>query len=437
MKRLFFLSGLLLTQTLFASHLTIYDSGLALIEEESTFHFTPQTDKLLYKDIPKTILNNSISVVLPPKMELLQQNLQRENLTPYNIAKHFIGKDIYINNSKYKLLTLNNTDAYVRDTKLRVKRVNLETLSYATMPQDLHTDNALLLYIDKSYKTDAKVKLRYLAKNISFATDYILELTQKNASLSAWVTISNESNKDFLQSSLSLLAGDIQRSSNDRTSTRVLYKTLSSDRAAKLSNTVEHTNLQNYHLYNIPKRVDIKSGEKSRLKLFEKKAISYKTTYSVQADNPLYLMGQRSKQIQQNISFKLPKHALPKGLVRIYKTDKQRGVLIGENYIQNTPKDTTLEIELGKDFDTKLTQKLLKRADTKTTFHATIEYILTNHSDKEKKINLLVPFIPKEGSKIITSELYRFTKGNLATFTIRLPANSTKSLQVEFISKRR
>jgi len=437
MKRLFILSSLLLTQTLFATHLSIYDSGIALVEEESTFTFDKQTDSLLYDNIPKSIISDSVAVTLPQKMQLQALSFEHPNLTTHTIAKAFVGKKVFYKDKSYTLAALNNSEAFL-EADGRITPVSVRELSYPALPKMLHTNNAFLLHIQESYKTEAKVKLRYLANKINFTTDYVLNLDESIAQLSGWVNITNNTNKEFTDANIQLLAGELQRV-RKHSRQPVMYKSVSvaSDMAAP--SVSQHKSMQGYHLYTIPFRVDLKSGQSSRVKLLEKKDLAFTKSFHVTASNPLYLMGERSMQPTQSINFTLPKTALPKGTVRIYTQDKseQTSLLLGEAALQNTAKNTPVTLDIGKDFDTKLTQRLIKRKDTKTKFDAIIEYTLTNNSDKTKTISIAVPFTPRSDAKIITDAAYSYTKGNLATFTLTVEPNSHKSFVAEFISKRR
>jgi len=438
MKRLFILSSLLLTQTLFATHLSIYDSGMALVEEEKSFHFDTQTETLLYEDIAQSILTDSIAVTLPKNINLQAINFQRSNLSLHTLAQAFVGKKVYYKNKSYKLTAINASDAFIQKDG-PITPVNLRELSYPFVPKMLHSKNALLLKIKQSYKTEAKVKLRYLANKINFTSDYTLELNKKSAELTGWVSITNNTNKEFRDANVQLLAGDLHRV-RKAVEHPVMYKTMTISNDAPVASTMpSHKSMQGYHLYTIPFKVNIKPQESNRIKLLEKKSIHYTKSFHLRASNPLYLMGERSMQATQSIAFKLADTALPKGIVRIYSQaqKEQPSLLLGEATIQNSAKNRAITLDIGKDFDTKLTQRLIKRKDTKTKLDAIIEYTLTNNADKAKKISVTIPFTPRSDAKIITDEAYRYTKGNLATFTLTVEANSQKSFVAEFINKRR
>ena len=113
--------------------------------------------------------------------------------------------------------------------------------------------------------------------------------------------------------------------------------------AAVAPTVATHKSMQGYHLYTIPFSVDLKASQSNRVKLLEKKDLAFTKSFHVRANNPLYLMGERSMQPTQSINFTLPKTALPKGTVRIYTQDKSKrtSLLLGEVSLQNQAKILT------------------------------------------------------------------------------------------------
>ncbi|MEN4054246.1 hypothetical protein [Sulfurimonas sp. NWX79] len=198
-----------------------------------------------------------------------------------------------------------------------------------------------------------------------------------------------------------------------------------------------HKAVAGYHKYTVPFKVDLNSYEKRRVKLFEYKDIPIQNSYIARMNNPLYLMGERSSSVNRELQISNLDRELPSGVVRIYTKDDEEPLLLGETNIANTPKKSPIILKVGKDFDTKVTQKVISRKDTNLRFNVTIAYTLTNHSDEDKFITVEIPFNKKSDSKVISKEKYSFTKGNLLTFHLQVKANSKQSFRAKFITKRR
>jgi hypothetical protein len=384
MKRVFFLSGLVLTQTLLASTLTIYNSGIALVHENIHFEITKNDKQFNYNNIPDTLIEDSVDINFPT--------------------------DVTLNSEVYK-----NKKFLPRELKKKS-----------------HLTSSLLFNIQSTKNYNTTIDLNYLMSHIRFHSDYQLHIEKERADLTAWVDITNDSGKDFNNVSVNLIAGEPHKTHNYLRS--ISYK---SDMPVMHKSNIADINIAGYHKYSLPSPITLKSYEKTRIKLFEYKNISIQNSYIADMNNPLYLMGERSSSVTREVAIKGLSKELPAGLVRIYTGDADQKILLGEDRVQNSPKESAIKLKIGKDFDTKVSQKVLSRNDSKEMFNVDVTYTLSNHSNEDKIITLHIPFNKKESSKVISKQKYSFTKGNLVTFTLKVKANSKRSFHAEFISKRR
>jgi len=199
---------------------------------------------------------------------------------------------------------------------------------------------------------------------------------------------------------------------------------------------VSHKAYEGYHFYTIPFKVSLANNEKTQVKFIAKEGITFSREYSVMLNNPLYIRSQINSDVNQYINIEGIDRPLPKGTVRTYSKLNGQTILLGENNIAHTPKNTPLKLKIGKNFDVKVTQTPLSRDDSHTRLVTNIEYSLKNNSNEEKIVELLIPFNTNEDSKIKTDKTYTFTKGNLVTFSISVGANSTESFKVNFKSRK-
>lgn len=434
MKRIILLSTLVITQTIFATTLTIYNSNIALVQDSVEFEITKNDEEVIYKDIPNTLVSNSVNFDLPQEVSLLSQTYKRKSLTQHDLAKNFVGKNVTLaNGSIVKLLSLSGNNAVVQNLGGEVLTSKISDIVFPYLPKTLQADNSLNLHIQATKDLKTNIDITYLAKNISFSNDYILNIDKNKADLQAWVDITNNSGKDFNNVKVNLLAGDINRAHNYRDP--IMLR--SSAPVAMDKNNISHKSIAGYHKYTLPTKVNLKSFEKSRIKLFDYKDIAITNHYKAHMSNPLYLMGERSSNVERSLSLKGIKQVMPSGIVRIYTKDDDGLMLLGEESIKNIPKNTPTTLRVGKDFDTKVTQKVLSRKDTKKLFDVNIEYSVINHSDEEKTVTVEIPFTKKEGAEIRSHQKYNFVQNNLVTFKVTLKANSKHIFAVNFKSKRR
>ncbi|QOP45082.1 DUF4139 domain-containing protein [Sulfurimonas paralvinellae] len=385
MKRIILLSGFVLTQTIFATTLTIYNSNIALVQESQEIEIQKDEKEFVYDNLPNTLLDNSVDIKLPKEVTLYSQSYRPKRISQQDLAKN-------------KELT-----------------------------------NKLTFDIKSAKTLKADVKLSYLAQNISFAADYVLNIHKDQVNLTAWIDITNNSGKDFKNATVNLLAGDISRAYSHPQPVMYRSNMTAMDKTAKPT----HKAVSSYHKYTLPRKIDLNTYQKHRVKLFGAENISIKSDYTALMNNPLYLMGERSSRVTHNIHLKGLQKELPAGIVRIYRDDEGEKLLLGENSIANTPKNAPLKLQVGKDFDTKVTQTMHSRNDTKTAFDVTVTYKLLNNSDEDKMLTLQIPFNKKQSSRIHSKLKYVYTKGNLVTFTLKVKANSERSFDVRFQSNRR
>ncbi len=421
--------------------LIIYNSNVGLVHEKRDLSLSKNDTSINYEDVASSINTDSVNVSIDPSVTLFSQQYRYDKLTQAKLLEAHIGKRVEVRRLKNRnefqiisatLLSHNGTQAIVKTLDYKIITVNADDIQFDTIPKELITKPSLVWNINASKDLDGSLELDYLIKNITFKSDYILNLNEKTSNLNGWISINNHSGKAFKDTTLSLLAGDLNRAQEQNIR---LYKAKAMSVMADAPQ-VAHKAFEGYHFYTIPFKVNLANNEKTQIKFLSQDNIPTTKNYEATLNNPLYLMGERKSDVLQYVSLEKLTMALPKGTIRTYGTLEGKKVLLGETTISHTPKDTPIKLQLGTNFDLKVKQTLLKRDDTKERFDVSVKYTLANHSDETKLITLFVPFNKNSDSSVITKEKYRFTKGNLVTFTLTIPANETKEFQVNFKSKR-
>ncbi|HFB54049.1 MAG TPA: hypothetical protein ENJ67_04885, partial [Sulfurimonas autotrophica] len=169
MKRIILLSGFVLTQTIFATTLTIYNSNIALVQESQEFEIKKTDKELEYNAIPTTLINDSVDIEFPQAVTLYSQIYRRKNLTQHDLAKEFLEKQVALHdNSNVTLLALSGNNAIIKTKEGRVKTVNIADIVFPSLPHNLQAHNSLAFQIKSSKTLKANVDISYLAQNISF-----------------------------------------------------------------------------------------------------------------------------------------------------------------------------------------------------------------------------------------------------------------------------
>ncbi|MDF1878303.1 hypothetical protein JHD46_01475 [Sulfurimonas sp. SAG-AH-194-C20] len=442
------LIGLTFTSTIFGATLSneikngslvVYNSNLGLVHEERDLSLHQSDTSIIYKGVASSVQTDSINVEISPDVTINSQQYRFDSLTQSKLLQAHIGKKIQVrllkNRNEFKvisatLLAFNGQKSIVKTLDYKIITVKSDDIIFEDIPDTLITKPSLVWNIKSKKDVKTTMKLDYLISNINFKSNYILNVDGDKANLTAWISVNNRSGKRFESTKLSLLAGDIQQKQMRR---ERLYKSV---RAMSDSVEVKEKSFEGYHFYTIPFNVTIANNETTQIKFLQENNITIERLYSVILNNPLYLRGEQKSDVSQFIAFSGLSVPLPKGDVRIYSQLEGQTILLGENSINHTPKNTDIKLQTGTNFDLKVVQRTTKRSDSTERFNVDVEYSVSNNSDTNKTLVILVPFNTHTDSNVTTDEIYTFTKGNLVTFSIDLEANTSKKFNVNYESKK-
>jgi len=416
------------------SSIVLYNSNIALVHEERNINIKKRDKELIFKDVAPTIISNSVNIRLSPSVKIYSQRYNYDKLNLQTLLKAYVGETVSLqlrNKEKIiqgKLLTSTNPPLFQKEDG-SILSVNGSDIIFNKLPKSLHLTPSLVWEIATDKNLHTRVSLDYLLSNINYKSSYIVDINNESASFNGSIKITNNSGKDFYESTLSFVTGDINRVSftqNPRVTT--LYKAA--------PRVVKQKAVEGYYLYNVPFKVTLKNHESKEIKFLSRRNLPISREYRVDLTNPYRVQGESSLNATQYIHLPPLKEAIPRGVVRTYTKTENGTILLGESSIEHTGKKQPIVLKIGKNFDLKVTESLLKQSDTTSSLHREISYSISNNSKSIKELTLCIPFNTKEGSKVITQEKYRFTKGNFVTFSLQVRANATKNFNVIYESKK-
>src|ERR1017187_8161836 len=217
-------------------------------------------------------------------------------------------------------------------------------------------------------KFDAE--LSYVTGGMTWNADYnvVAPETGDALDLVGWVTLDNQSGKQFDHAHIKLMAGDVNKVNQPQG--MAIGGFVSSDGANFLDPKVTERSFEDYHLYSLPLPTTLHYRETKQVEFLRGSGISSKRLYVYDGMlvNRNQYGNQDLRQVQQYGTESNPhvwvmrefvnseaNHLgmpLPKGRVRFYRRD-QDGQLefTGENEIDHTPKDETIRVYTGNAFD--------------------------------------------------------------------------------------
>jgi hypothetical protein len=115
---------------------------------------------------------------------------------------------------------------------------------------------------------------------------------------------------------------------------------------------------------------------------------------------------------------------LPKGIVRVYKADRDGGLqFIGEDNIDHTPKDEKVKIKVGEAFDVvgERTQKDWRKIAS-GVYEAEWEIQLRNHKPEAAQVTIFEP-IPGDWQVIRSSHPYEKDEAHALKYKVNVPGD--------------
>ncbi len=421
--------------------LVVYNGNLGLVHESRKMELERGKQALVYKDVASSVITDSVNVTLPNGVTLYSQQYRFDQINAQKLALAHLGKSVkfYIKTGSdlmYKKGTLlsASSQAVIKTAKNEIYTVPTSALIFSNIPKELITKPSLVWNVNAPKKSRTTLTLDYLINNISWKSNYVLNLSNNHADLSGWITIDNRSGKAFDNTKLTVLAGDINRAvvPVDR---RYMAKAAMAemDRAA-----VKELSHEGYHLYQIPFNVHLANNEKTQIKFLDIKKIPITRKYKAQLNSPFYSKGERKHPVTQYLEIKSLEKALPMGTIRSYSKEGETTLLLGESSINHTPKHEEIKVTLGKNFDLLVKSKILSNSSDRYFNDTKVAYELTNRSKEPKTIELLVPFTKRENGQnsVSTKQKYSWKNGNMLSFKVSVKADSKKSFEVHFRAKK-
>ena len=421
--------------------LVVYNGNLGLVHENRKMELNRGKQALVYNDVASSVITDSVNVTFPRGVTLYSQQYRFDQINAQKLALAHLGKSVqfYIKTGSdlmYKSGTLlsASSQAVIKTSQDEIYTVPTSALIFSSIPKELITKPSLVWNVDAPKKSRSTLTMDYLINNISWKSNYVLNLAKNHADLSGWITIDNRSGKAFNDTKLTVLAGDINRAVVP-VNRRYMAKAAMAEMDGAAVQEMSH---EGYHLYKIPFNVNLANNEKTQIKFLDIKKIPITRKYESHVGNPFYFQGEQKHTVTQYLEIKSLEKALPMGTIRSYSKEGETTLLLGESSINHTPKHEEVKVTLGKNFDLIAKSKMLSNNSDRYYNDTKVSYELTNRSKTAKTVELLVPFVKRgNGQSSVTSkQKYSWKNGNMLSFKVAVKADSKESFEVHFRAKK-
>jgi hypothetical protein len=395
-------------------NITVYNSNLGLVRETRRLTLPAGRIALRFADVTAQIKPETVhlaSLLSPTALRILEQNYQYDLLNPGKLMDKFVGKQItlvmrrYQNNSEIfepvqaTLLSNNAGQVWRINGQIVINPTNIVEMRFPDVPKNLVATPTLVWDIENRDAGTHTLEASYLTNGMNWRADYVLIVNADDTKgdLQGWVTLMNSSGATFEDAKLQLVAGDVNRVSEEQTyalAGRMAKSDVSSEAQFQEQGFFE------YHLYTLQRPTTIRDNETKQVSLLEAAGFDVKKEFVLSGQRQYYAgynnPGQPIKEkvgvfiqfrnAQQN-KLGMP---LPAGTIRLYKKDGTGNQqFIGEDKIDHTPKDEDVRVKVGDAFDIVAERK---QTDYKVIARNVYEYAyeikIRNH--KDGPINVIV-----------------------------------------------
>ena len=433
--------------------LTVYNSDIALVRDVRNLQLARGTSDLHFMDIAATVNPATVhfrSLTEPSRVSVLEQNYEYDLLDPDKLLRKYVGRDLTLIRNRQEggstrqeevkahLLSYNTAPVWKIGNEI-VTGIGADHIRFPELPSTLYSRPTLIWTLDNGGGARHRVEASYLAGKMAWNADYVLTVARddKSADVDGWVTLTNGSGTSFRNASLQLVAGDLNRVR------QVVGKMLADEsRAERMAAAapMAQESFSDYHLYTLGRKTTISNAETKQVSMLAGTAVPVLKRYVVDGQAFYYRNvshpGAPIKDVVQVFyQFKNDEKSglgmpMPSGVVRVYQADSRGGVqFVGEDRIDHTPKDETLNLKIGNAFDVVCERNQVDfEKIAANTYEVEYEIKLRNHKTTGVQVEVNEP-IGGTWRMVRSSHEWTKTAAWAAQFNVPVPADSEAVLK--------
>lgn len=368
--------------------LTVYQNGLAFVDEARTPDTKIKAHALILPAISPRAIPSSVTVdapiparsihhaLSPVSLELLLQAHEGEEIGI--VRRHpTTGEEI---TQRARIISAPGGVVLEIDGRIVVGLPGQPV--FDGLPDMLLHRPAVHVQLAEELSGRAPTLIHYLTDGLGWEADHVVTITETNGAaetmrLETRATLTNTTGLSYPKATLRLVAGSLNRESAPQPMMRTETMMMAAAPAAAMDMPVRET-LGDYHLYRLPGVFDLGEGEPVQIPLSAERTVqgsrSYVLTGGPQPYFSQYGHGMKSSEHPAVIhSFEnTGDDPLPAGIIRVYG----KGGYMGEDRIPPTPKGGSVSLNIGQSFDTTVIR-------SQTGFRILGENSRTSESDHE------------------------------------------------------
>lgn len=424
---------------------TIYNQDLGLVKEQRQIELQNGINDVRFTEVPSHIDPTSVHFISLTDAQgciIQEQNYEYDLVSSDKILTKYLDKNVKIitkNGEVYEgiLLSFDIATVALLGQGLKViQRENILETNLPNLPSGLITKPTLVWNILSKEKKSHLAEVTYLTSGMHWKADYVVVIDSKDKfiDLSGWVTVDNQSGASYENAKLKLIAGDVNRVSQEETPNmrgkRAFLAATMED-----SSQFEEKEFFEYHIYTLGRNTTLKNEQTKQISLFSVSQVPVEKIYLFEGNG--YYRGRNDKQkVKVMLEFKNSQNGglgipLPKGIVRAYKKDVDSSLeFVGEDRIEHTPKDETIRIYLGDAFDVRGEKTRLNyRKISAKVQEEDYKISLTNHKAEKIKVTVVEHL---HGDWEIIKSNFEYIKKDANTIEFKVPVSQDEMVEINY-----
>jgi hypothetical protein len=376
-------------------------------------------------------------------VSVLEQNYEYDLLEPEKLLRKYVGRDVTLVRNgietSARLLSYNNAPVWQIDGEI-VTGLHADHMRFPELPGNLFARPTLIWSLQNDGTTRHRVEAAYLATRLSWNADYVLTVARDDAAadLDGWVTVTNGSGTQFRNAALQLVAGNVNRVRE--AFAKMADASLRREVAQAAAPPMAQEAFSDYHLYTLGRKTSINNNQTKQVSMLGATGFPVRKRYVVDGQSFYYRNAQHpGSPLKDDVEvfYQFTNEAkaglgmpMPAGVVRVYQADSRGGTqFVGEDRIDHTPKDETLNLKIGTAFDVVAERKQTDfQKIASNVYEMEFEVVLRNHKTAPVTIEVNEP-IGGTWRMLTSTHTHTKTDAWAAQFSVPVSADGSATLR--------
>lgn len=358
-----FVCGQIFPQERKSVAVTVYNSNLGIVKDVRSLDIKSGKSEIEIRDVAQLIDPTSVHIKLDG--EVIEQNYKYDLVNFDKILQKYIDKDVQLISESGEMLEGKLLSNYGGQLVLQKKEGGLLMIpntgkyrfSVTALPEGLITKPTLVWLVNSTTSKKQDVEISYQTGGLNWHAEYVAVLNENDTKLdlNSWVSVENNSGATYQDATLKLVAGDVnlvRPVPGYAMDEMRMYKAES----VQAGQQFEEKEFFEYHIYNLGRPTTLANNETKQINLFEASNINVVKKFLYQSGQRYYSNASSTGKVSVVVEFENKENnnlgiPMPKGKVRVMKSDGKSIEFVGEDMIDHTPREEKVKLKIGDAFD--------------------------------------------------------------------------------------